>query len=65
MAESLAVFYAVSFPEEAGINIDLETAKIGILIIVVVDFVFVWLALRNWSPKFIDWYLRRSDADAA
>jgi hypothetical protein len=65
MSESLALFHVISFPEEAGITVDLDTARITVLIIAVLNFLFVWAAINHWSPTFIDWYLKGNGTDAA
>ncbi len=60
--EFFGILYAVSFPEETGLNIDAQTAIVGITIGAAVNFLFVWAALKRLSPRFINWYLKKIDS---
>ncbi len=60
--ESFGMLYAVSFPEETGLNINAQTAIVGLTIGAAVDFLFAWAAFKHWSPRFINWYLKKIDS---
>jgi hypothetical protein len=62
MLDLVSLWYAFSFPNESGIDLEPGVLAITLLLTAALNLFFAWAVVKFWGSKFVTWHLKKVDS---